>query len=335
MRGLNAAFFWLDEGVYCGYEAWRVMKARLRQAGFPVQGWLTSTPRGQDQFFADFEAAPLADHRLVRAATRANVFLPLGYAESLGYTGTHALQELEGQFVAREGLVYRLEGGNVAPAPPVSEMELVIGGIDWGYRNPFHLSVFGARGGVVHQMAEFRATGADRERVVIPAVLSLTAQYHVQMWYAGPDRPENIAALNERLRAAGRPAAVRAGDNNVVAGIETVRGLLESAPPRLVIDPACTHTLREFGEYHYPDEVGPGNGAALFDEHPVKAQDHALDALRYALHSHFGGERHARSAGYFIGQLQRRVEAESGAGTANTKATKPHEGQEKGEIDSG
>ena len=84
------------------------MKARLRQVGFPLQAWITSTPRGQDAFYRDFEAQPALGHRLVRAATADNVYLPEGYAASLGYTGSFALQELEGQFVAREGCVYHM-----------------------------------------------------------------------------------------------------------------------------------------------------------------------------------------------------------------------------------
>jgi len=81
--------------------------------------------------------------------------------------------------------------------------------------------------------------------------------------------------------------------------------------------------------------VGPGDVATLFDEHPVKAHDHALDALRYALHSHFGAERLARVAAHFIGQLQRRMEAAEDPPRANTQTLKAHDGQEQRDGDSG
>ncbi len=285
------------------------MKARLRQPGFPLQAFITSTPRGQDQFFRDFEANPAPEHRLVRAATYENVYLPQGYAASLGYTGSYALQELEGHFVAREGLVYHLRAENVAPVPPLSEMQEVIGGIDWGFRNPLHLNVYGMRAGVVFQLAEFRAVEANLERVVFPAVLTFTAQYGVRIWYAGPDRPDNIAALGERLRAAKLPCVVVAAQNPVIEGIETVRSLLECDPPRLIIDPACTHTLAELADYRYPDDAfGPtGEVPAVRDENPIKQRDHALDALRYALHSHLGRLRRDRIGGTFLEQLARRL----------------------------
>ena len=308
-RGTNLAFFWLDEGIYCGYEAWRVMKARLRQTGFPLQAFLTSTPRGQDQFYRDFEANLAPDHRLVRAATYDNYYLPDGYAASLGYTGSYALQELEGHFVAREGLVYHLRAENVAPTPPLGAMQTVIGGIDWGFRNPFHCNVYGIRDGTVYQMAEFRAVEANLERVVLPALVAFTQQYGVRVWYAGPDRPDNIAALAEKLRIGRLPCAVVAAQNPVLEGVETVRSLLECTPPRLIIDPACTFTLAEIADYRYPDDAASMSGeiAAVRDENPVKQQDHALDALRYAVHSHLGRARRHQIGEQLIAQLTQRM----------------------------
>lgn len=286
------------------------MKARLRQKGFPPQMWITSTPRGQDQFYRDFEANPAPDHRLVRAATSENIHLPEGYAASLGYVGSYALQELEGQFVAREGLVYQVRAENVAPAPPVSAMQEVIGGIDWGYRNPTHASVFGLRDGVVQQLAEFRAVEANVERVVLPALIALTREYGVRVWYAGPDRPDHIAALGEKLRQANLPCVVVAAQNPVVEGVETVRALLECDPPRLVIDPACTYTLAELASYRYPDDAANPTGEvpAVRDEHPVKQNDHALDALRYALHSHLGQHHRPQIGARLLDDLTRRLD---------------------------
>ncbi len=312
-RGLNLAFFWLDEGIYCDFAAWRVMKARLRQRGYPVQGWLTSTPRGQDEFYRDFEREPAPSHRLIRAATRENTYLPADYADSLGYTGTFALQELEGQFVAREGLVYELQPEHVAPAPPVAEMDEVFGGIDWGYTNPFHLSVVGLRGGVAYLLAEHRVTKASLAQGILPAIEKLTRDYGVTAWYGGPDRPDNIAAAQEWLHQQGLRCTVTPADNAVLAGIETTRSLLERAPVGLIIDPACVHTIRECHEYHYED-AGLNAPAGAAAEHPHKGTDHALDALRYALHTRLGPERQRRLGVRFLAQLRRRREAYDDSG---------------------
>ncbi len=55
LRGLNLAWFWLDEAPLCGYYAWQVLKGRLRQRGYATSGWATGTPKGRDGFARDFE----------------------------------------------------------------------------------------------------------------------------------------------------------------------------------------------------------------------------------------------------------------------------------------
>jgi hypothetical protein len=87
-RGLNLSWFWLDEAPYCGYESWRILKAMLRQPGWPTMGWAIGTPLGQDGYAHDFELERRPRHRLFRASTRENATnLPDTFIEDLGYTG--------------------------------------------------------------------------------------------------------------------------------------------------------------------------------------------------------------------------------------------------------
>jgi phage terminase large subunit len=72
VRGLNLAWFWLDEAPLCGYYAWQVLKGRLRQRGFATAGWATGTPHGRDGFARDFELERRRNHALFRASTYAN-----------------------------------------------------------------------------------------------------------------------------------------------------------------------------------------------------------------------------------------------------------------------
>lgn len=117
-RGLNLSWFWLDEAPFCGYYAWKVLKARAGRQDpkkFPRVGFATGTPKGKDGFWEDFEHNPQKGHFLVRASTWENAMnLPEGYVEGLGYTGNFALQEIEGRFEAFEGLVYQF---NAEPGP--------------------------------------------------------------------------------------------------------------------------------------------------------------------------------------------------------------------------
>ena len=47
--------------------------------------------------------------------------------------------------------------------------------------------------------------------------------------------------------------------------------------PRLIIHPRCRHLIYEFEHYKYPEPTPE----SPYPEHPIKVNDHALDALRY------------------------------------------------------
>lgn len=311
IRGLNLAWFWLDEAPLCGHYAWEVLKGRLRQRGCEPAGWATGSPKGRDGFARDFELAPLPGHRLFRASTRANLRnLPPGYIEDLGYTGAFADQEIEGLFVAFEGLVYTFDaaedGHRRAPAPG-TVFPRVIGGIDWGYTNPAAALVFGLDGDRrAWQIAECYQRRAGLTEVLLPAVLELTRAHGVQVWYCGPDEPEHIAALNAALARENLPCRACAADNAVVPGIQTVSSLLAKRADGtrgLYVCPACTATIAEYGAYQYAP--APDGGRRDPAEHPLKQSDHAMDATRYALHSELS--QTARADAYLVA-MQRRLD---------------------------
>jgi hypothetical protein len=323
VRGLSLAWFWLDEAPLCGYYAWQVLKGRLRQKGFTTAGWATGTPHGRDGFWRDFEQRPRPRHALFRAATDANAAnLPPDYIAQLGYTGALYDQEVLGRFTAFAGLVYALDASRQghlrAPAPGLRWQE-VIGGVDWGYTNPAAAVVFGLDGdGRAWQLDEFYMRRAPLEEVLLPALLELTRRYGVQRWYCGPDEPEHIAALAAGLARERLPAVALRADNAVSAGIQTVTRLLSSrgdGTRGLYIHPRCTHTIAEYGSYQYALGRSAASGASGTagkepSEQPLKQNDHALDATRYALHTHL---RQARAADAYLAGMQRRL---GGRGTA-------------------
>lgn len=88
---------------------------------------------------------------------------------------------------------------------------------------------------------------------------------------------------------------MRKADNAVRQGIQTIIGLLaprDDGTRGLYIAPRCVHTLSEFHTYAYaslPD--GSAASARPAAEEPIKQNDHALDALRYALHTAVSRQR--------------------------------------------
>jgi len=308
LRGLNLAWFWLDEAPLCGYYAWQVLKGRLRQRGYATSGWATGTPKGRDGFARDFELAPRPAHALFRASTWTNAHnLPPGYIAELGYSGAFARQEIEGLFVAFEGLVYTLDasvGGHLAEPPERARWQRVIGGVDWGYTNPSAALVFALDGdGGAWQVDEFYQRRAGLEETLLPALLGLTRRYGVETWYCGPDEPEHIDALAAALTREGLAARAQRADNSVRAGIQTVTSLLARRPDGsygLRIAPRCIYTIAEYGSYQYATRASEGRDPS---EQPLKQNDHALDATRYALHTALG---RARATTAYLEAMQRR-----------------------------
>ncbi|HKV83737.1 MAG TPA: terminase family protein [Ktedonobacterales bacterium] len=308
LRGLNLGWFWLDEAPLCGYYAWEVLKGRLRQRGVPTAGWATGTPHGRDGYYRDFEVARRPTHALFRASTYTNLHnLPFGYIEELGYTGAFAEQEIEGRFTAFDGLVYTFDAtpaGHLRDAAPDATWQDVIGGIDWGYTNPAAALVFGVDGDRrAWQLAEFYQRRASLEESLLPAIVALTRRYGVRRWYCGPDEPEHIEALAAALTREGLACRALRADNAVRPGIQTVTSLLaprDDGTRGLYVSPSCVHTIAEYGSYQYASRDGDQRDPS---EQPIKQNDHALDATRYALHTALSQRRGVNA---YLGRMRRR-----------------------------
>jgi len=74
---------------------------------------------------------------------------------------------------------------------------------------------------------------------------------------------------------------IRKADNDVLAGIRTVANLLSQC--RLYIHRRAQNLLREIAGYIWDDQAQKRG-----EDKPLKQNDHALDALRYALHTMVG-----------------------------------------------
>lgn len=116
IRGVEAAFIWIDEANLVSYKAWRVALGRLRQPKFPHRSCLTTTPRGKtdnwlyEEYVLKVNKGETSQRKTFHARTRDNVAnIGEEYIRDLevSYTGEFARQELEGQFVdIIEGRVY-------------------------------------------------------------------------------------------------------------------------------------------------------------------------------------------------------------------------------------
>ncbi len=171
-------------------------------------------------------------------------------------------QEYNCLFTALEGLVYPEFSQAVVEFPPSLEGRRV-GGIDFGWRNPF-AAVWGIvdHDGVLWITNEryLRETPISDHAAALPKNVT---------WYADPAGRTEI----EEMRKAG--LVVRRGENQIRQGISQVSARLRTG--RLRVAPRCDHLLAEAKLYRYPS----ASERELLGENPVDAHNHALAALRY------------------------------------------------------
>jgi hypothetical protein len=105
IRGVELAWFFIDEGRNVDRRSWDILIGRLRQKGYDHKGWVCSTPNGWDwmwQLFHEDSPDKLPQAQWYGAPTDLNRDnLPEGYVEdlALSYHGDWYRQEVLGEFV--------------------------------------------------------------------------------------------------------------------------------------------------------------------------------------------------------------------------------------------
>lgn len=277
LRGPNISWLWIDEAGLCPEGTWEVAIGRLREGGRAGPAWVTGTPKGRHTWLY----RTLPQMTLFRAATKDNPHLDPQFVASLeaSYSGAFARQELLGEFVSFEGLVYDEFQRDRHITSTDGPWQRVLAGMDEGYTNPAVILVIGLDGDSrAHVLSEFyqrRTLQAD----VVGEAQRLCHVHGIETFIADP----SAAGLIAEMRSAGLP--VREADNAVFAGIQHVKGMLAVAGdgrPRLTVDPSCVQTIAEMESYVWKD------GKAGARDEPEKVNDHAMDALRYALYTGAG-----------------------------------------------
>ncbi|MBL8797838.1 MAG: terminase family protein [Planctomycetia bacterium] len=172
-------------------------------------------------------------------------------------------QEYECAFTAMEGLVYPDFEQCLVDLWPLPAGKAV-GGIDFGWRNPF-----AALWGVLDRDD---VLWIGRERYLRETPLHEHAQAlprHV-MYYADPAGRTEI----EELRASG--LLVRKASNDIRLGIAAVTARIRTGRLK-VLRTACPFLLSEAKLYRYPTVQERGT----LGENPIDDHNHALGALRY------------------------------------------------------
>lgn len=189
-------------------------------------------------------------------------------------------QEYGASFTALQGRVYQAFDASrhvIGPMHPPAgvgsqgECHRYIGGIDYGFANPTALVVIGQTGDGGYRVVEEWYERGKTPDEIIASIARLTTKWSIRQWYADPSEPNQI------LAAVRRGLPVDKALNDVSAGCMAVARHM-ARPGGFTIARHCTHLLREIESYVWRETAARG----VVDE-PVKRDDHAVDAMRYAI----------------------------------------------------
>ncbi len=264
--------WWLDEAGQMKAWLWTVIQARL---GFKQGRCLfTTTPYGLNWLYKEIYCLAKAgdpDYFVRQFRSIDNPHYPQAEFDRVARTMDARVFAMRymGEFRKMAGLVWpglsgwvcQLDEVTAAYAKALEAPESVrwVGGIDWGYNNPFvALSGFVDTDDVLWLYRE-RCRSETLLKDHAPALDKQTTYYADP---SGKQQIEEMIALD---------IAVQGAPNDVAMGIERVTERGKTG--RLRISPECRNLISEAETYHYKEDT----------DKPIKEQDHCCDSLRYVI----------------------------------------------------
>ena len=232
-----------------------------------------SSPKGYNHFY-DLCNQELTDndYKAFHFTSYDNPFLPQDELETAKQTlpPERFEQEYMASFQKTQGLVYKEFSRDRHLYQELPNMELKkVAGVDFGYVNPAAILDIRTNGEKFFVENEWY----KKERTDIQ-IAEYVAQSEFQEVYPDPESP---SAIEELIRKRVNVREVVKGRDSVENGIKKIKELLITG--RLKINSRCTNLISEFEMYSYDAKDSEVNQK----EKPIKANDHALDALRYVV----------------------------------------------------
>lgn len=233
-----------------------------------------STPKGFNHFHELFNKQDKdSDFKSFQFTSYDNPFIPPEEVDKARQelTEDRFAQEYLADFRKVEGLVYKEFNSNFHTFTD-TEIRTVntFAGLDFGFNNPAALIVIQKDyDGVFWVTDEWYKSGKTEQEV---------ADYtrSLGLNYVYPD-PENPSAIEVLKRSGVNIREVTKGKGSIQTGINTVRELLKQG--KLKISRDCVNLIWELETYCYDEKKSDKNEPEI----PIKENDHAVDALRYAL----------------------------------------------------
>lgn len=292
-QGAAFQYIGIDELTQHRLDDYLFMFSRLRATtnmDIPLRMRGASNPGGvghrwvKRRFIDPVTKAP--DAIYVPAKLKDNPHLRADYSDSLNYLDpVTKAQYLEGDWTVVDDNIFvfpefdrATHAGERRPSNDPDFYPLRTVGVDPGTRDPYAVIVLGrTKEGAWWVLEEFYRTGGSTSRWQ-NEFWKMQLRWRVPRWWTDKRKPSDI----QDLRNAGLPAVANLdihGENER----DTIRPMLVVPQSlmhdgRLFIDSRCEHTIAEFENYRYKEAEDKNAG-----EVPVDADNHAMDAIRYAL----------------------------------------------------
>ena len=285
-----------DDGDY------NVLLSRLRyqikyftpeqNAQIPRQLFGATNPDGPTHWlYKKFFEEKNNDREVILTSTYDNPTLPADYVRSLenSLTGIARERLLFGRWVQAEGIIFVSfdMSRNIIKKEQLLQLKdykYFVFGADSNFPKPRACVFIGYTGREYHLIKEFYEEGASIERL-IAWLTELKKQIVGKIMYGfhDPSDAQSIA----KIQATG--LLCDKANNNVLPGIDTVNNLFKDN--QLLICNECINTIKEINGYHWKRGT---------KDTPEKSDDHAVDALRYAVHSDMNRNKPKPVPGVFL-----------------------------------
>ena len=281
LRGYTLDFFGLDEPIDIDETIFTQLVGRI--SGNVLKkpfGILTTNPGSEAHWiYQRFFKSGNPQYATIKTTTYDNKLLPdyNNYIKSLleNFDDDWVKRFLNGDWGAFAGQIYKEFNPekHVGSYKKNKDILYYIAGVDFGTRNPSCILTIGVtkdkRAMIVDELYS-PSTSADLAK----EIKRLHSQkYHYRKIFIDP------AALDLITQCEELKLPVEAGINKVDPGIAKVKSMLKRN--LILIDKYCSHLINELPSYHYEKNKLNNNPT----EKPAKMNDHAVDALRYALFS--------------------------------------------------
>jgi len=195
--------------------------------------------------------------------------------DQYGKDSAFGSQEISGEFVSYEGLVYQWSEANYLPAgslPDERDYSQIVGGIDFGWTDPAAVYVLGYKDGVWYVIDGLYESKLEPNQLATQIGV-LGERYRVPEWFADSARPDAIADLNSR----GIPVTPTIKPK-IEDRVREMAAFTDNF--RFKVSYRCPDVRSELQMYQYPEEYKLVRDK---NRNPIDKHNHALDAIGYAV----------------------------------------------------